>query len=566
MASATPSTQQPPRADACFYTFSNTNEPRLSERPTDVRDSSFQFRDIKAMPDGDATHTSYRKFKGRIRTWPGMLLVLVLVAGATVGIVYYAKQSRDASLARQIEALKAEAARKSIRDGTVNPTTTNLDGKSVDELLEIARGPKEYPPTKCQLPNYESRDGQIWAVAANGTAIPISMKGINWSGLETEDQAPEGLWDSDESGTTITNLVDLLAKHKFNSVRLPVTVWNILDNSPLPKAVINRNTNRALDLTNHMSLIQTVTKALAFRGISVMFSMHRLKYNENGGLWYSPTTTVEQFMTSIDKLTAALCSNDYWNVLGIDLKNEPADATWGTGGPDDFKLGAEAIAARMLKGCPKWLAFVEGVYKGGPHSVTVDGKKFSYGDWYGGALQNAKTAPIQLQAPHKVVYAPHYYTPAVYPQAYFYDNVVVAPDGSYAQYDEVSDTALQARVDATMHDMFGFLLDGTKGPAVVLGEFGGLYTKDAHAGKTTQRCTIATMKSMLKNGYAGGYLWTINPNSRYDFNPASKKIEVKEGLMNDDWRSVNEPFLKALEVLDTLPNLQPMPCFPVKQV
>jgi hypothetical protein len=49
-----------------------------------------------------------------------------------------------------------------------------------------------------------------------------------------------------------------------------------------------------------------------------------------------------------------LHSASYWNVLGLDLKNEPWQATWGDGGATDFRLGATKIGNRMLAGCPQW--------------------------------------------------------------------------------------------------------------------------------------------------------------------------------------------------------------------
>ncbi|KAF0716173.1 Aste57867_2988 [Aphanomyces stellatus] len=541
---------------------SNFSYSQLETPSVSVTRGSF-VRDIPTVPvDDDRDVFLRRKYNGRIKTWPGLLLLVLVVGGAVAAMAYYGQQNKETSDTRIINALQREKARKSIESGFEASSSSD---NSIDGLLDQIRGPKEYPPTKCQLPSYESRDGQIWAVADNGTAIPISIKGINWSGMETEDMAPAGLWDDDSKafGTTITAITTFLANHKFNSVRLPLSVWNILQNKPLKKAIVNRNTNRAMDVSSYMAIIQSVTKALAFRGISVMISMHTLTPSETTGSWFSSTTSQEQFLTSIDMLTKALCTDDYWNILGIDLKNEPFQSTWGTGGPNDWKAGAETIAARMLQGCPKWLAFVEGVWYQGGHEITFEGKPLAYADWFGGALQMAKQFPAKLSLPHKLVYAPHYYPPSVYPQEYYFDDVVSGPNGAFVQYTELSDARLQARIDATMYDMFGFLRDDTKGPAVLLGEFGGLYTKDAHPLKTTQRCTKFTIQTMLKNGYAGGYIWTINPESKYDFNPSSTKMEVREGLLLDDWRAANEPFLQALEAMDKLPNLQPMPCFPI---
>ncbi|KAF0694289.1 hypothetical protein As57867_014762, partial [Aphanomyces stellatus] len=388
----------------------------------------------------------------------------------------------------------------------------------------------------------------------------------NWFGMETGMMAPFGLWDNDHNGTTVYAVANFLSANKFNSVRLPLCVENILGNKPLDVSFINRQTNRALDLTSYLSLVQTIVKGLGYRSISVMLSMHTLNLmNTDGSLWYGKTTTEEQFMTSIDmyvRLTTALCSNEYWNILGVDLKNEPHEGTWGDGKKTDFRAASERIAARMHKGCPQWLGFVEGINQ--QHTITLDGKEYGYYDWFGGGLHNAKTDPPKFSSPNKLVYAPHYYTPAVFPQYYLYGGGVVGKHGAVIGYKELDDEVLYGRVKNTMFDMFGFLVKDKAGPAVVLGEFGGLYSKDIHPRKTTQRCTDSTIRVIVEEDYAGGYMWTLNPESKYEFNPGDTRIDQYEGLLELDWRTANKPLLKAMEGFDKLKDLKPMPCFPIE--
>jgi endoglucanase len=52
------------------------------------------------------------------------------------------------------------------------------------------------------MPDYQSKNGQIVAVAANGTEVPIQIKGVNWFGMETSLAVPFGLWENAENGTT----------------------------------------------------------------------------------------------------------------------------------------------------------------------------------------------------------------------------------------------------------------------------------------------------------------------------------------------------------------------------
>ncbi|KDO18701.1 hypothetical protein SPRG_15956 [Saprolegnia parasitica CBS 223.65] len=343
------------------------------------------------------------------------------------------------------------------------------------------------------------------------------------SGLE----APFGLFDNDEEGTNAA-IAQVLANNKLNSVRMPLCVSSILENKAPEVSIINRVTNRALDLTSYLGLLQTVTQSLGYRQISVMISMHTLDIrNEGSPLWYSPETPVEDFLKAIDMLTAALCSDKYWNVLGIDVKNEPFTATWGDGGKNDFKLGAELIGARVLKGCPKWLVFVEGV--NAQHTiVTLDGQAFAYYDWFGGGLQKAGAFPVVLPTPEKLVYAPHYYNPAVFPQYYLFGGGKVGAGNAINGYVELSDEKLLGRVTNTIK---------------------------------MQRCTDFTIKAILSESYAGGYMWSLNPESAYQYNPADTPGNYVEGLLNLDWRSVNAPFLKAMKPLDAMPHLKMMPCF-----
>lgn len=57
-------------------------------------------------------------------------------------------------------------------------------------------------PTGCEQPNYLSKNGQLLAVAANGTEVPFAIKGVNWFGMETPLAVPFGLWENQINGTT----------------------------------------------------------------------------------------------------------------------------------------------------------------------------------------------------------------------------------------------------------------------------------------------------------------------------------------------------------------------------
>jgi endoglucanase len=319
--------------------------------------------------------------------------------------------------------------------------------------------------------------------------------------------------------------------------------------------MVNEHESRALNTSSYMSTMQSVIKALAYRNISVMISLHTLNPNDYGGLWYNGEISEADYTKAVQTLTKNLCSATYWNVLGLDLKNEPWKATWGTNDiKTDFRLFAQRIGNEMLRGCPNWLAFVEGIAEINSWYSADLKKTYWYQEWWGGGLSKAKNFPVTLSKANKVVYAPHYYTSAVYPADYFYGD----------NYKELPDNILKNHVVGTINAMFGYLKKVPKWPAMVLGEFGGLYTTDRHPKKTIQRTFKYTIELITKNGYSGGYVWSLNPESGYGYNPGKTEGKFQEGLVDITWRKANEPYLNAIKPLEKLPSFGPLKCFPRK--
>ncbi|RHY29478.1 hypothetical protein DYB32_005098 [Aphanomyces invadans] len=404
----------------------------------------------------------------------------------------------------------------------------------------------------------------IYVQGPNGFPQPVSIKGISCrAGMETADAIPYGLWHSPTNGTTVFQLAAFLARNNFNSVRLPLCIESILnDRRPNPD-LINTAANRAINSQSYMGLLSSIIRAFAFRKMSVLLDLHTLTPTDAGGSWTSDNLSELSYLAAVDVLATKLCNDQYWNVIGIDLKNKPYAATWGDNGPNDWAIGAPRIANRMLKGCPNWLAFVQGTVA--KHTLRSDDNTqvFTYTDWWGGGLQNEATAPLKLSIPSKLVYAPHYYSPSEYPQSYFVQNGVRDHD-LMVGYTEYTNETLKRRVASTMSDMFGFLTQYQQG-AVVLGEFGGLYAKDAFANLTNRRVIELTMDVASQPGFAGGYVWALNPETQYEYNPSNTKGSWQEGLVGDTWTTANGPYLTALKKLDSLPYLQPWPCSTVRE-
>ncbi|KAL4100185.1 hypothetical protein PRIC1_007980 [Phytophthora ramorum] len=414
------------------------------------------------------------------------------------------------------------------------------DGKDDDQVIISDDGqvgnPKKYPDMGCELPDYQSKKGQIFAVSKNGTEVPVGIKGVNWFGMETGLAIPFGLWENMDNGTSVYEIAAFLARNNFNSVRLPVCIKNILKNTAPQKSLINMNTNRAINITSYMTTIQTIVEALGYRHITVMISLHTLDIKQSGGAWYSDEldVTEDQFLEAVDMLTKNLCTSKYWNILGLDLKNEPHECSWGGKAPD-WQKGSTLIGNRMLEGCPNWLAFVEGV--NGVHEVTAtDGRTDNFYDWWGGGLEEAGTTS----------------SPGEWQES-----------GILQGYEELSDQDLKANVDITMDLMFGYLMKKTS-YAMVLGEFAGLYSKDAHPLLTTKRTSDYNIEIMIEKDYAGGYMWSLNPESAYQYNPADTAGHFTEGLLEDDWLTPNKVFMEGMAAMDNVKDLKRFPCFPIE--
>ncbi|KAF0685178.1 Aste57867_22880 [Aphanomyces stellatus] len=535
----------------------------LKELKSPRRSSGAATTRESVMHEFHATSLKYKEDKGsyggRIRWWPGVILLVVLVGLAAVLMTYFAIDNRNKrnTIARSVQERMYQI--HAIDSGTT------IDGKGVNigpilvDSDGVINNPKTYPTPACVLPNYVSKKNKIYVVAPNGTEVPLAIKGLNWFGMETGQAIPFGLWANDQNGTTAYQIASFLQKNNFNSIRLPICIQNLVNNVMPNKNMINVAQNRAFDVGSYLGLLKSVISTLAFRQISVLISLHTLTPTDSGGTWFSGDISKDTYLSAVDILTKNLCNGKYWNVIGLDLKNEPHEATWGDGGPKDFQQGATTIGNRMLLNCPQWLAFVEGVV--GTHTMPLQGKSVTYYDWWGGGLQNAGLVPVVLSIPNKVVYAPHYYTPAVYPQSYLYDaGAVVGSGGVLIGYKELSDAALRTNIQATMNDMFGYLAT-TQDSAILLGEFGGLYATDKHPHKTTKRCTDFTMQVAMGPGWSGGYIWSLNPESAYQYNPADQLGNFVEGVLNIDWQSINTDYLNALKPMDQMANLRPLPCF-----
>lgn len=183
------------------------------------------------------------------------------------------------------------------------------------------------------------------------------LKGVNWYGMETQDSALQGL-----DVRTMDELFGFLKANKFNALRLPFSLKFALDyDSPVPGSEAFKDVELH-GLTKRQFMNTVVRKAAEYEMV-VLLDMHRLNDAFIPQLWYSDEFTYDHVLQGWDVVLGDL--KPMWNVMGVDLKNEPSgSASWGSSSPaTDWNLAAQDIGKHILSTHTDWegLIFVEGI-------------------------------------------------------------------------------------------------------------------------------------------------------------------------------------------------------------
>jgi endoglucanase len=316
---------------------------------------------------------------------------------------------------------------------------------------------------------------------------PVQITGVSWFGMETGTYAPHGLWTRNWKA-----MLDQIAALGFNTIRLPFS-----DEALAPSRLaqsINYELNPDLKGKSALEVMDTLIQGASERGLKVILDRHRPTSQGQSELWYTDSTSEQQWIANWVMLAQRYSGNPA--LLGVDLHNEPrGPATWGSEDPaTDWRLAAERAGNAILEVDPYLLIFVQGVER--------------YGDdwyWWGGNSAGARSAPVRLNVPGRVVYSPHDYGPGVYWQPWF-----DAPD-------------FPSNLPAVWDAHWGYLAREQIAP-VVLGEFGGRSVGSDPEG-VWQR---ALMNYAQQHGI-GWLNWSFNPDS-----------SDTGGLLSDDWLTVEE--------------------------
>ncbi|ELR13416.1 cellulase (glycosyl hydrolase family 5) subfamily protein [Acanthamoeba castellanii str. Neff] len=354
-----------------------------------------------------------------------------------------------------------------------------------------------YAPTAL---NFTSEAGKLWV---NGQRF--HLKGTSWFGFETAACTVHGLW-----ANSYTFFLDFLAAQGFNAIRLPFHLELVL-NEKSPNGInYGAGANADLQGLNSLQVMDKVIQGAAARGIVVMLDLHSFAPDQfmSDGLWYNGANPESKVIAGWTKLLQRY--KNQWNVVAADLKNEPHSSTWGTGNTaTDWNLGAARLANAIASAVSdRFLMFVEGVSNSPPCRENC---------FWGENLTGARTNPVVIDHPAKLVYSPHVYGPNVFGQSYF------------------SAGNFPANMPAIWEDHWGFIPAATD-RAFVIGEWGGPFS-----GK--DRVWMEALAAYLKTkDSTGQFFWCLNPNSG-----------DTGGLLKDDWSSPDSGKLALLADLVSAP-------------
>jgi endoglucanase len=349
----------------------------------------------------------------------------------------------------------------------------------------------------------------------DSTGATVQLTGINWFGMETDNQTFHGLWAGRPA--TWTQQIDHMAALGYNTIRVPYTGSSIAAGAKATS--INTDTNPDLIGLSPLEILDKVVDYAGGKGMRILLDRHRPTTAGQTALWNG--AGVSEASVIADWKALATHYADDPTVIGADLFNEPhADGTdpqgtganWGGGDTRDWRLAAERIGNAILAVQPNWLIVVEGVScnlpSGGSPNVwdgTPDDPAAC--TWWGGNLSLAKQFPVRLDVPDRLVYSPHEYGVSVYTQDWL---------------DTTKHPEFPANLAAVWDHNWGYLVKENIAP-ILVGEFGSTLADP----RDTQ--WLKTLMAYINaNGMSFTY-WSWNPDSG-----------DTGGIVSDDWNTVNQ--------------------------
>eukprot|EP01112_Ceratiomyxa_fruticulosa_P009012 TRINITY_DN2345_c0_g4_i2.p1 TRINITY_DN2345_c0_g4~~TRINITY_DN2345_c0_g4_i2.p1 ORF type:complete len:297 (-),score=59.91 TRINITY_DN2345_c0_g4_i2:89-979(-) len=282
-------------------------------------------------------------------------------------------------------------------------------------------------------------------------------------------------------------------------------------NDAVPNSINFYQMNTDLQNLTSLQVLDKIIAAAADRGILIMLDLHSFLPGTfaQDGLWYDSAHPESQVISMWDKVIARYSKT--WNVVALDLKNEPHDSTWNTGNnATDWNAAATRIGTHILEnGGQNFLIFVEG---------TASSPACQQNCFWGEDLVGVNTAPIILPNPRKLVYSPHVYGPSVSAQPYF------------------TDPSFPKNMPDIWQAHFGYVPQKT-GQAIVVGEWGGFMQGN------DQVWLEAFVSWLGSKGTTDTFFWCLNPDSG-----------DTGGLLLNDWKTPETAKLQLLQKLVPKPS------------
>jgi endoglucanase len=225
----------------------------------------------------------------------------------------------------------------------------------------------------------------------------VRLAGVNWYGAHEDLGLAPGL-----DRTPRTRLARAIARHGFNSVRLPFSLWMTGQSAPVPAEYLAANPDLAG--ATPMQVYDACVEALTGAGLIVIPNCHMLdpgwccSESDDSGLWYNDRWPAREFIAAWQDIAARYASNPL--VAAMDILNEPRRATvggrvltptWGTG--DRTDVAAMYTALGNL------------IHEINPHPLII-----CAGLRYAADLTGVAGHPVRLDRPGKVVYSMHDYS------------------------------------------------------------------------------------------------------------------------------------------------------------
>ncbi|CAL6099266.1 Conserved_hypothetical protein [Hexamita inflata] len=349
-----------------------------------------------------------------------------------------------------------------------------------------------------QVKNFElfSRNSQIEDQDGN----KVSIKGYNYFGFNTQSAVVHGLWD-----INLESILDWTKTQGFNAIRVPFTADLALNLETTKLGYIDYDLNPNLKGLTPGQILDYFINQAAARGLVILLDMHDLYMaGDIDPLWYDSNLTESKVLQA---WSIMIKRYNQWNVIGVDIKNEPHDEiTWGTGNiSSDFDLYCQRAGDMIHSINPKLLVFVEGIHKW----INWD-----YSNW-GESLQGVLNNPVTLKVPNKVVYSPHI----------------------YGKNDTIANQSVH------WDQRFGYIVKQKLGPAVVIGEWGG----DVYEKTIDYPFLVGFSQWMVSNNITDNFHWCLNPNS----------VNTK-GLVADDWITPVQPKMDIINQIIKTPYKFPL--------